>query len=412
MNNTLNNLMREYAEEARAYDVGADATVAAVRRHRTRRRLGVTAVAALVLAAGGVAYALPRPTTTVTPAQTPAVTVTPTPSVDLPPVIVPRTDAPKLPAHGAVGLGVKTYTVAGAGDGPVTAFLLTADGNTYRIGPYGPPSQDYYRLSPDGRWLVRTHGGVGHLSSTVLRDLTSDASYTLTGAAVTWSADSRWVELIRFRNAVDLDLTAVVDTRQLGHGQPTFVDLHPYADQRILGIDADGNIVLTKPGVTDWLNLTVVDRHTGMKLQRDDLTLVEFLTADERAAGAQDWASDPTVAYGQYAPSVLTGDGLLYLQIASRVTTPTGHAGGDVLVIDVAAGTPRERITIPPPVKVGGGWESWRLMRVLPEGLLLAHDSHTDWRYGLGWVKSWDLYQPATGRLTVLTDLSALSPPR
>src|SRR5206468_6889134 len=78
MSDTLNDLMREYAEEAHAYEVGAEATVAAVRRRRVRRRVGAAVAVALVVAAGGVGYALPRRTAVVTPAQTTTPTPTPT----------------------------------------------------------------------------------------------------------------------------------------------------------------------------------------------------------------------------------------------------------------------------------------------------------------------------------------------
>lgn len=77
-----------------------------------------------------------------------------------------------------------------------------------------------------------------------------------------------------------------------------------------------------------------------------------------------------------------------------------------MLVLDLDAGIVRERWSLPEPRPLPdnprGDWESWGITAVLPEGLLLTHRS-TQRRW------AWELYDPATGTLSLVTDLRGLA---
>ena len=51
-----------------------------------------------------------------------------------------------------------------------------------------------------------------------------------------------------------------------------------------------------------------------------------------------------------------------------------------------------------------GGRESWRVVRLLPEGLLLVHQTTRK-------VLAWELFRPDTGELFLVTDLTRLPGP-
>jgi len=78
----------------------------------------------------------------------------------------------------------------------------------------------------------------------------------------------------------------------------------------------------------------------------------------------------------------------------------------DVLVLDLDAGVVRERWRLPEPRPLSdnprGGWESWTITAVRPEGLLLTH-AFTQGRW------TWELYDRATGTLSLVTDLRGLA---
>lgn len=406
----IKDLLREYAEEARVYDVGAVA-VATARRRRVTQRLAVAAAAVLVVASAGLAYALPRPTANVAPTQTP--TPSPTQGLALPDVITPQPAAPDLPGDRPVGRGLRTYRFGKNAALRATDFyLVTLGGQHYHLGPVPTSSSDYYVLSPDGRWLAWLTGD-GPTSRTVLRDLTTTASYSFAGHARTWSADGRWLAVQRLRKLEgnwDPGYVAVVDTSQAGPLEPAFVNLHLPNAVIVSGVTPGGDLLFADFDHAT-LNLVMVNRSTGRVSRKLDVDFDKALTATEQATLSHDWYPEMTDLVGPVA-TASAPDGLLYLTVPGPVEMVPGRPHA-VIVIDVATGHLVKRIALPDSVRSGAHeWEYWQLYRVLPQGFLLWHHSTEIRKYTMGYTLSWDLFNPDTGELTQLMDVSALSQPR
>ncbi|GAA1747512.1 hypothetical protein [Luedemannella helvata] len=404
----LKNLLSEYAEQAHVYDVRA-AALAAARKRRTGRRLAATAVALAVLAAGGI-YALPGRFATSSPPGTPVPSPT-SDTLDLPASIAPQPAAQKLPTGEGVGRGVRVYRYSADPDATsnLNAYLATTDGSHYRV-----DASYEYRLSPDGRWLVGSRGDTSWAGYTVLYDLSSGRSFTMAGKSITWSADSRWLAVDRVKDAERSEqpgLVAIIDTQELT-GPPRYLNLRSLRGYRFMGVTADGDIALTRNTLDQAVRILVVDRLTGKPGREFGVDLRDSLTPRELSDLANQWGQDSNLGAGPGGVFTFTQDGLLYLQLlTTRAAGPGPAESGDVLVIDLAAQRVRERIKLPPSIRSKDHREYWLLRQVLPQGLLLTHFSTERRRYSVGYIASFDLYDPATGALRVVTDLSALSPP-
>ena len=405
----LKDLLIEYAEQAYVYDVRAAALTAA-RKRRTGRRLAATAVALAVLAAAGGSYALPGRFATSSPPGTPVPSPT-SDTLDLPASIVPQPKAQKLPTGKGVGRGVRVYRFSADPDAisSLNTYLATADGSHYRV-----DASYEYRLSPDGRWLVGSRGNTSWVGDTVLYDLSSGRSVTMAGKMITWSADSRWLAVDRVKDAERSEqpgLVAIIDTHELT-GPPKYLNLRSLRGYRFMGVTAEGDIALTRNAMNHAVRILVVDRLTGKPGREFSVDLTDSLTAKELSDLAYQWRQDSNLGAGPEGTFTFTQDGLLYLQILTTKAPGSGPAeSGDVLVIDLAAQRVRERIKLPPSIQSKDHREYWLLRQVLPQGLLLTHFSTERRKYSVGYIASFDLYEPATGALRVVTDLSALSPP-
>jgi hypothetical protein len=392
----LKELLTELAEEAKPYDVRAKALRAGKRR-RLARRATPGLVALAVLASVGLIALRPTPAPTEYQPALP-------PPIALPGYlaqITPQPDAPWLPTDRALGRGALVYF-----DRTQGYFLVTVDGAQYRLGKPPEPYASTYTLSPDGRWLVEAeHQGK---SQTWLRDLTStisiefDRYFTL----VAWSPDGRWMVQGMY-GAGDpgrvrlFDLHApVVDLNGLE------VDLHGFPQTQVASVMADGRLVLAQLGTYAFPDLTIVDPHT-LEQHRITVDITGHTSDEERLSLAETAAVNALVGLPQSL--TFTTDGRVLLQL-TRPESPPGErinrvGSSDVLVINLDRSAVTERWTLPArrpiPNSPHGDWESWRAIRMLPEGLLLAHETTQK-------LLSWELFQPETGEVFLVTDLTRL----
>lgn len=261
---------------------------------------------------------------------------------------MPRPDAPSLPAS-PVGPGVWLYWWNR--DRDPTQYLVTAAGNQYRL----DRESLWHDLSPGGRWLASTHA-----STTTLHRLAEPAvpDRTIAGRAVAWSADARFVA-----TEPRLGPDAPVD----GPGPLTIIDLGA-PPQPPSTIDADGKVVtLLDNGdpvlAREGLGLVVVDRFTG---------------AQRRSIPMEDAGAAVAVP-------------IVHARLALQ------HWAGDLIVVDTNAITERH-CPLPP----AGQDKSWELQGALPDGSVLLQ------RSSLAGAESLHRYDPATGDLRPLTDLTPL----
>ncbi|MBX6748976.1 MAG: hypothetical protein IRY85_04775 [Micromonosporaceae bacterium] len=436
MTATLKDLLTEYAEQARPYEVREQA----LRRGRRLRRMRMAAPAALavlaVVATGLTVVALGRSVAPQHPAQTPS-PVGPSPSVDasppepvwptvpsLPPVVIDELervslpgypaeivtdpDARPLPADRAVGRGLTTYTnPAGPWYG-----LVSESGAQYRLELGDGVSHD---LSPGGRWLVSSTR-----SDLLIRDLTGTTVATLpvpnasVRASWWWSPDDRWLliaattEPATGRPWLPPATASLVDLAQTPLA-PREIDLRPWPGFAPAAVRVDGTIVLRPVGMDarDRLGeLVLVDPDSG-----DGRSIVIDLSAaatpDELAATAYMMGFLGSGGFALPLPQLPDGSAMLQLWRSfggPPLEAPTIET--DVLVLDLDAGVVRERWHLPEPRPLPdnprGDWESWGIRAVLPEGLLLTHSS-TQRRW------AWELYDPETGALSLVTDLRGLA---
>ncbi|GAA1815884.1 hypothetical protein GCM10009682_40910 [Luedemannella flava] len=405
MTEQLKELLREYAEEARVYEV-RDVALSAARRRRVTRRFAVVAAALAVLALGGIVYALPRPVAINQPTVTP--TPSPTPEgLNLPARILPQPQAPELPKT-AVGPAVRLYWYYSKPEERTgyIQYLVAVDGSQYRLGPVGGEPTHRYELSPDGRWLVGSLGTEPPWGEVILRDLNAGTSVRISGNDRFWSPDGRYLAIERKKpNEEGPGRVAVVDTRHLDSA-PASVDLRSFMGWQLMGVTATGDIALTSVDLDTTLRVMVIDRRTGGRVREASVDLSGMTTADERSRMAAAWI----FAMSSYGVQ-FDGDGVFYLQLVMNNELLDPYAEyGDVLVIDLAGRRVRERIALPAPVVQGDVREDRRLLRVLPQGLLLSRSSTAPLDTSGGRLRAWELFDPATAHLTLVTDMSPLNP--
>jgi len=100
-----------------------------------------------------------------------------------------------------------------------------------------------------------------------------------------------------------------------------------------------------------------------------------------------------------------TTDGRVLLQLNRSASTAEGPmipgTSADVLVIDLERQVVIQRWKLPAPRPVPGGWETWWVSTMVPEGLLVSHQM-------TGRFLSLELFQPGTGQLFLVTDMTRL----
>lgn len=420
----LKELLVEYAEQARAYDVREQA----LRRGRRRRRMRVavpSTLAALSVVVTGltlVTLGLPAALPFAPPQQSeavdpwwppqdwPAVPTLPPVIIDelprmslpgYPAEIVTDADAPPLPTDQAVGRGLYQYTNPA---GPWIG-LVTEAGAQYRLSSLDGAWHD---LSPGGRWLL-SHSPAE--STLLLRDLTGTSVTALPdpGTPVVgtwWSIDDRWLVTAAYAglpgrpnavNLVDLSTPAA---------EPRQIDLRRWPEFAPASVRADGTVVLRplRPGHLG--DVVLVDPTTGDG-RAISIDLTGAATPDELAVTA--YEEDLRRLGGEVSPLHPLPDGSVLLTLRRSFGGSPNFGtmiSTDALVLDLDAGVVRERWRLPQPRPLPasplGDWESWGVKDVLPEGLLLTHRSTQR-------VWAWELYDPATGTLTLVTDLRGLA---
>jgi hypothetical protein len=370
--NAVKELLVEYAEQARYYDVGVRALARGKRRRRIRHVLPAVVVAVVVL----VAVVSAVPYLSADPIRTPL--------VGYPTEIVPVPNPPPLPVD-AVGQGLLVYERAGR-----QPVMVTMDGREYLLPRLeGIAPEQSSRLSPDGRWL--THGDA---ATTLVRDLTATgAAWMLPGFLVAWSPDARWFALDNQTGSagprqIDLyDTTAMTLTAP---ATPTVVKLAAFTEaniteHKLVAILNNRDLVFAaRLGADPDLVVIIVDPATGETHTAMAPDLAPYLTAQERAAAPAD--PDAFVA---------TDDGQLLVRIVRRAGS--AYRPTDVITIPVASPTETRRWRLPKP----SANERWDVLRVVPEGLLLLH------RRGNRLVAI-ELHAAPDGPTTVVTDLSRL----
>jgi hypothetical protein len=396
MTTGLKELLTEYAVEARPYAVGARALASGRRRRAVRRTAPVVAVV-LLLVIGAIAAGsrLVRDESVGTPSLP-----SPTSLSGFPAAIAPRPDAPTRPTDRAVGRGVLVYQAPERLGGRLAWFLVTVDGSHYRLDAAALPTpSSTYQLSADRRWLISVTPD-GPPGTTRLWDLTAADrdGHAFTGGPIV-SADGRWLALRSPGMARIVDLRAGIDR------PATPVDLSAFPDMALVDVRPDGDLVLASSAPGTVLDLSIVERSTGVEKRRVRVDLTPHLTPAEQRGQAQ--IDELNALAGAPKPLIFAADGLVYFQTTGQYSTPDGrerYLDKDVLVIDLVAGRVRQRLALPEPVLRTGEpdqTERWVLVDVRPEGLILQH--RTTQR-----ALAWELFRPATGQRYLLTDLTGL----
>jgi hypothetical protein len=333
-----------------------------------------------------------------------------------PAAIVTDPDAPPLPTDRSVGRGRLVYTNAAAG----WYGLVTESGAQYRLSSLSDSRSEV--LSAGGRWLVSyvgaelARGGPasGDGKHIQLRDLTGTAVITVPVAGIPWlwwSADDRWLLTTVMavpsppdpshppESATLVDLSKPVPV-------PQEIDLSRWPGFAPAAVRHDGTIVLRPVGGDRLGDVALVDPATGDG-RTVSIDLAAAATPDELAAVAY-WAGMDGLAR-QASPLDPLPDGSMLLRLWRSFGGPPGVGTvqpTDVLVLDLDAGVVRERWRLPTPRPLPdnprGDWETWGVAAVLPDGLLLTHSS-TQRRW------AWELYDPDTGDLFLVTDLRGLA---
>jgi hypothetical protein len=396
----LKDLLNEVAEDAKPYDVRQRALRAGKRRRRARRVTPGLVALAVVLTGVGLAVLRPSPAPVpFEPALPPPITLP-----GYPAAVTPRPDAPRLPNDRAPGRGAIVYV-----DRAFGYFLVTADGAQYSLGKIPEGDSTTYTLSPDRRWLVSSDRQ--SKSQTVLRDLTGTAYIEFGGffTAVAWSPDGRWLALGLY-GAGDPGRVRLIDLHALVIDPNGLeVDLHGFPQAQVASVLGDGRLVLAKLGAYAFPDLTIVDPHT-LAQQTVTVDTTGHTSPQERMTLAESAAIGAMIGLPQ--PMTFTTDGRVLLQL-TRSAWAAGEpiapgATDDVLVIDLERQVVVQRWALPTPKPVAGdpqgGWETWRVLKLLPEGLLISHQM-------AGRFISVELFRPGTGELFLVTDLTRLPGP-
>jgi hypothetical protein len=385
---TIQELLAEYAEGARTYDVGAGALQIG-RRHRMMARAVPVAVALAVVVAGGAIALVPRPHAThdpVPPATSPVWKSDQLKPSDFPARIVPQPSAPALPTTG-IGRGVWIYWYSDPVD--TRQYLVAADGRQYRL-EHGAA----YGLSPDGRWLV------GHVTKTAanratLRDLAGDRTFDIAPDQIVWSPDGRWMATITAYlpdNAATDRTVRVVDLANPGAASAMFT--MPLVDLPLSVTEGGDLVVAVTSSTTGVFEIVIRDRRTGVEKRKTSVDYTVTLTGEELQATTEAIAGRGTMAVG--ASTVAISDGRLLVQAMRR----SGNVivDGPVVSVDLMTGAATRAFVLS-----GGIGEVWSLRKVLADGsLMLVHTRD-------GRLISFDRYDPVTQQRTQLTDLTAVS---
>jgi hypothetical protein len=224
--------------------------------------------------------------------------------------------------------------------------------------------------------------------------------HAFTGGALV-TPDGRWL----IQGTAGPGSVRVVDLRAGIDSPAVPVDLSDHADKTVVHVRPDGDLVLISAVPGTVLDLSIVDRSTSVEKRRVRIDLAPHLTPEERRGQAQ--IDELNAVAGASKWLLFAPDGLAYFQTTAQYTTDRRdrYLTKDVLVVDLAAGRIRQRLVLPEPVIRAGEpdqSEEWRLIDVRPEGLVLLH------RTTQGSL-AWELYQPATGRRYLLTDLTGMA---
>jgi hypothetical protein len=442
MTATLKDLLTEYAEQARPYEVREQA----LRRGRRLRRMRMAVPAALaalaVVATGLTVAALGSPVAPQHPSQSvgPS-TPGPSPSVrsalpepewpgvpTLPPVVIDELervsvpgypaaivtdpDAPPLPTDRGVGRGLLVYTNAAAG----WFGLVTESGAQYRLSSLADLGSE--SLSPGGRWLLsyrsteyfRNGPEEGYRPAEMqVRDLTGTAVTTIPVGGhprLWWSADDRWLLAAVMDPPHPPTSATLVDLWRLTRA-PQEVDLRGWPGFAPAAVLGDGTVVLGPLGGERLGDVVLVDPVTGDG-RAISIDLTTAATPDELATAT--YLANMGRVVGQTGPLYPLPDGSVLLQLERSFGASPDDGGRvantDLLVLDLEAGVVRERWRLPEPRPIPdsphGDWEGWGLLAVRPDGLLLTHSTTQR-------TLAWELYDPQTGALFLVTDLRGLT---
>lgn len=221
-----------------------------------------------------------------------------------------------------------------------------------------------------------------------------------------WSGNDRWLLTAVVTDAPNPPETATLI--DLARPTPALreIDLRRWPGFAPAAVRTDGTIVLRPVGSDRLGDVVLVDPDTGDG-RRVSIDLAATATPDELAVTA--YVQVMRRPSGLPVSLLPVPDGSMLLELwRSFGGSPTFGTvlSTDVIVLDLDAGVVRERWHLPEPRPIPdsprGDWETWRVEAVLPEGLLLTHRS-TQRRW------AWELYDPATGALSLVTDLRGLA---
>jgi hypothetical protein len=200
----------------------------------------------------------------------------------------------------------------------------------------------------------------------------------------------------------------VVSLADLATSPPatTEVDLSACTRCAVVGVRADGDIVLA-PLDGELTELAVADPATGA-LRTIEIDLSDHASTDELAGAVELESLIASVVPGN---PTLAPDGAALLVLRRADDADPSLTDSDILVLDLDQGQVLGRWDLPEPAPLGNGeWESWAVARVggvpgvYAEGLLLTH-------YVALRPVALELYDPVTGTLTPVTDLTGVTIP-
>jgi hypothetical protein len=406
MTTTLKDLLAEYAEDAKAYDVRAQALRTGRRRRRIRR---ATPAALVLLAVATIGLTqLPEPPQSTGPSL-------PSSRSDLPgyPAAVDSEPNPApLPTDRAVGSALMVYNHPDGGH-----RLVLRDGTQYRLDSpsHGPETTDSYLLSPSGRWLAWPTYADGE-PTIRLRDLSGTAmiDFLGTGLPTAWSNNDRWLVLSApIPRLVELRRQPVVIALiDLAATPPssTDVDLGMCTECGVAAVRSDGSLVLEALGMGNLGSLIIMNPLRGGMDKADpvNIDLSGHAAADELAATSR-MADDQILGGVPNRLRLMNDDTALMPVVRREGDHAVGSSSLDILVLRLDQHVVQQRWQLPEPRAIEGDtlglWERWDLLAVLPEGLLLAHSTNQR-------LLSWEIYSPSTRALSLVTDLRGLSSDR
>jgi len=399
----LKDLLTEYAEEAKPYEVRAQALRIGRRRRRLRRAIPA-AVALLTVAAIGLTQLPLRPRST-----GPTEPSLPSVRSDLPGYpaeVVADPDPAQLPTDRAVGPALMVYPHPEGG-----YRLVLRDGRQYRLDSpsHGPETRGSYLLSPGGGWLAWPVHADGE-PAIRLRDLAGTTMIDILGMRlpVAWSNNDRWLVLaesmpatVELRNqpvgVVLIDLAASPPSS-------TDVDLGLCTECAVGAVRSDGSLVLEALGRRNLGSLIIMNPLSG---GMDYATPVEIDLDDHASAAELDGTSrvaDQLILAGVPNRLRLLSDDTVLMPVHRADDSSVG-LNIDILVLRLDQHVVSQRWELPQPRAIPGDplgdSESWTVHAALPEGLLLVHRTTQRWL-------ALELYDPATGTLSLVTDLRGL----